>query len=146
MLGGVVTPDVSIQDVSAADVDAVLLVGGTGASALWHNAAVHTLVKKLVQTGGVVGALCLAPVTLPNAGLLEGRAATAFPSAGDFLAWRGATYTGKAVEQSDTIITANGPDAAEELARLIARALAREGLSCPGRSRRTGESSLRSND
>ena len=123
MLGGVVHPDTSLQDVRAADFDAVLLVGGTGASVFWHNDAVHNLVKEIDRSGRILGAICLAPVTLANAGLLEGKAATAYPSAGDFLAWRGATYTGKPVEKAGNIVTANGPEAAEEFARTMALAM-----------------------
>jgi len=124
MLGGVVHPDVLLQDVRAADFDAVLLVGGTGSSAYWHNPTVHNLLKDINRSGGTIGAICLAPVTLANAGLLEGRAATAYRSAGGFLTWRGARYTGKPVERAGNIVTASGPEAAEEFARLFAVALA----------------------
>lgn len=73
MLGTVVTPDASIKDVKATDFDAVLLVGGIGSNAFWHHEIVHNLVKESVRAGKVVSAICLAPVTLANAGLLEGK-------------------------------------------------------------------------
>ncbi len=123
MRGTMVTPDVAIRDANAADFDAVLLVGGTGSAALWHNVAVHSLVTESSQAGKVVAAICLAPVTLANAGLLEGKAATAYPSAREFLTWKGATYTGATVERAGNIITANGPEAAEEFAWALVRAL-----------------------
>jgi protease I len=123
MLGGIVHPDVSVQDVRPGSFDALLLVGGTGCSVFWHNDAVHTLVKDFDRSGGTIGAICLAPVTLANAGVLQGKPATAYPSAGEFLAWKGATYPAKTVEKAGNIVTANGPDAAEEFARMLAQAL-----------------------
>ena len=123
MLGTVVTPDASIKDVKATDFDAVLLVGGIGSNAFWHHEIVHNLVKESVRAGKVVGAICLAPVTLANAGLLEGKPATAYPSAESYLKWKGATYTGSSVEIAGNIVTAKGPESAEEFARAVARLL-----------------------
>jgi protease I len=123
MRGTVVTPDASIKDVKATDFDAVLLVGGIGSNAFWHDEIVHYLVKESVRAGKVVGAICLAPVTLANAGLLEGKPATAYPSAESYLKWKGATYTGSSVEIAGNIVTAKGPESAEEFARTVARLL-----------------------
>ena len=123
MLGGVVHPDLPLADVRAADFDGVLLVGGTGSSIFWHNETAHSLLREIDRSHGTIGAICLAPVTLANAGLLEGKAATAYPSAGEFLAWRGATYTGQSVERAGNIVTASGPEAAEKFARLFALTL-----------------------
>jgi protease I len=120
MLGAVVTPDALIENVKATDFDAVLLVGGVGSNAFWHNGTVHHLVREASDAGKVVSAICLAPVTLANAGLLEGKAATAYPSAQGYLTWKGAIYTGKSVEVAGNIITAKGPEAAEEFARTVA--------------------------
>jgi protease I len=78
------------------------------------------LVKEANRAGKVVSAICLAPVTLANAGLLEGKRATAYPSAESFLKWKGAIYTGNAVEVEGNIVTANGPEAAEEFAQAVA--------------------------
>ncbi len=86
MLGAVVTPDVSLEDVKATDFDAILLVGGVGSNAFWHNEAVHNLVKESTRAGKVVSPICLAPVTLANAGALKGKRATVYPSAESLLA------------------------------------------------------------
>jgi protease I len=125
MLGTVVTPDVSLEFLNAEDFDAILLVGGVGSSKFWHDATVHRIVKDAHNTGKVVSAICLAPVTLANAGLLCGKRATAYPSAEGFLEWKGATYTGRPVETSGNIVTARGPEAAERFARTVARLMAR---------------------
>jgi protease I len=124
MLGAVVTPDALIQDVKATDFDAVLLVGGVGSNAFWHNGAVHSLVREASDAGKVVSAICLAPVTLANAGVLKGTKATAYPSAESYLAWKGAIYTGSAVEIAGNIVTAKGPESAEEFAKAVGTLLA----------------------
>jgi protease I len=123
MLGAVVTPDALLEEVKAADFDAIVLVGGIGSNAFWHHEIVHNLVKESVRAGKVVGAICLAPVTLANAGLLEGKPATAYPSAEGYLKWKGATYTGSSVEIAGNIVTAKGPESAEEFARTVAKLL-----------------------
>jgi protease I len=123
MLGAVVTPDASLEDVKAADFDAIVLVGGVGSNAFWHNEVVHRLVHESHQAGQVVSAICLAPVTLANAGILKGKRATAYPSAESYLQWKGATYTGTSVEVAGNIVTAKGPEAAEEFARTVASLL-----------------------
>lgn len=120
MLGARVTPDTSIKEVKAEDCDAILLVGGVGSNKFWHHAIVHDLVREAGKAGKVVSAICLAPVTLANAGLLEGKRATAYPSAESFLKWKGAIYTGNSVEVDGRIVTANGPEAAEEFAQAVA--------------------------
>lgn len=119
MLGGTVTPDFSIHEVHITDFDAVLLVGGVGCSKFWHDATVHRLIKNAGISGRIVGAICLAPVTLANAGLLKGKCATVYPSAKGFLEWRGAIYTGERVETDGNLVTADGPEASEEFANAV---------------------------
>lgn len=120
MLGTRVTPDASIKEAKAEDFDAILLVGGVGSSKFWHNETVHDLAREINKKGKVVSAICLAPVTLANAGLLAGKRATAYASAESFLKWKGAIYTGNPVEVAGNIVTANGPEAAEEFAQAVA--------------------------
>jgi protease I len=124
MLGAIVIPDVSIEILNAGDFDAVLLVGGVGSSAFWHNRTVHRIANEAQHAGKIVSAICLAPVTLANAGLLAGKRATAYPSAKSFLEWKGVIYTGRKVEVDGNIVTARGPEAAEEFAVLVARMMA----------------------
>lgn len=134
MLGTVVLPDFSIDMLTARDFDAVLLVGGVGSSMFWHNTTVHRLVKEAGDAGKVVSAICLAPVTLANAGLLRGKRATAYPSAEGFLKWKGAIYTGKPVETSGNIVTANGPEAAEEFAQTVAGLMVQNNSTSEGQN------------
>ena len=125
MSGVMVAADVLIADVAAGDFDAILLVGGIGSNEYWHDRIVHQLVKDANDGGKLIGALCLAPVTLANADLLRGKKATAHNSAKSFLTSRGVEYTGNSVEISGNIVTARGPEATEEFAETLAGLLAR---------------------
>lgn len=120
MLGALVVPDILVSEVKPEVFDAVLLVGGVGSSKYWHDQSVHHLLRESCKAGKVVSAICLAPVTLANAGLLAGKRATAYPSAERFIKWKGAIYTGTPVEIAGNIVTANGPQAAEEFAQAVA--------------------------
>ncbi|MCS7131535.1 MAG: DJ-1/PfpI family protein, partial [Hadesarchaea archaeon] len=83
-----------------------------------------SIAKDAAKKGKKVGAICIAPIILANAGVLEGKRATVWN--GDFvrmLKERGAKYTGKQVEVDGNIITANGPTAAKEFGRTIAKEL-----------------------
>jgi protease I len=73
MLGLRVTPDLLIQDVDAKDFDAFLLIGGIGSYEYWHDSDVHMLLNEAYKDNKLIRAICLAPVTLVNAGLLKGK-------------------------------------------------------------------------
>jgi len=124
MLGGTVKPDILIGDIKAADFDAVIFVGGSGASVYWDDPAAHAIAKATVKSGKVLGAICIAPVTLAKAGVLDGKTATVWKPEKGALEASGATYSGAAVEVDGTIITGNGPKASKAFAQAIAKALA----------------------
>ncbi|UCG95949.1 MAG: DJ-1/PfpI family protein [archaeon] len=123
MYGAVVTVDEDIESVNADEYDAVVFVGGTGASVYFNDETAWNLAKTAYGGGKIVAAICIAPSTLANAGLLEGKKATCFPSEKGNLEDKGATYTGAVVEQDGRIITGNGPNAATEIGQKIAEAL-----------------------
>jgi len=123
MLGAKVKPDLLISDIKIKDFDAIVFVGGIGASQYWNDPVAHKLVQEAVKTNRIVGAICIAPVTLANAGILVGKRATVFSSEAGQLKAKGVNYTGKAVEKDGNIITANGPSAAREFGEELARAL-----------------------
>lgn len=126
MLGKVsVTPDVTIDRVAPADYDAVVFVGGSGASEYWDNPTAHEIATRAHEEGKIVAAICIAPVTLARAGLLDGKKATVFNSEVENLKREGAVYTGAAVERDGNIITADGPQSAEEFGLALKKALAR---------------------
>jgi protease I len=122
-----VMPDISIYDVRSAEFDALILIGGVGSIEYWHDSRVHDLVRNADRDNKLIGAICLAPVTLANVGLLKGKKATAYNSARSFLKSKEVEYTGKPVEISDNIVTAHDPEATEEFAETIADQLAKYG-------------------
>ncbi len=124
MLGGTAKPDVLLKDVDPAEYHAVVLVGGTGAKEYWDDDTAHRVVRMAAEQGKVVAAICLAPVTLANAGVLDGKKATVWRTESGMLRAQGATYTGADVEVDGRIVTANGPEAADGFAEAIAEALA----------------------
>ena len=123
MKGIKITPDILIDQINVEDYDAVIFVGGSGAKEYWDDPKAHSIAKDTVAAGKVLGAICIAPVTLANAGLLDGKKATVFSSEKDRLEASGAIYTGASVEVDGKIITGNGPKAAEEFGEAIAHAL-----------------------
>jgi protease I len=126
MLGVQVKPDMLISDIRPEDWDAILLVGGSGANVYWEDSTVHSLLKTAAKENKIIGAICIAPVTLANAGLLSGKKATVYASEEGQLKNKGAEYTGRGVERDGNVITANGPKAAREFGNAIAQALIEE--------------------
>ena len=123
MLGAKVKPEMLLSDVNMGDFDAIIFVGGRGASEYWDNPFAHKLAREAIALNKVVGALCIAPVTLAKAGILKGKKATVSPSEGGQLQAAGATYTGRPLEEDGNIITADGPSTSGEFGQAILRAL-----------------------
>jgi len=123
MLGAQVRPDIVISDIIPAKWDAIILVGGTGASKYWDDASVHSILNEAVKQNKIVGAICIAPVTCANAGILTGKKATVYETEASRLKEKGAEYTGASVQRDGRIITANGPQAAKEFGETVATAL-----------------------
>jgi protease I len=123
MLGAQVKPDMVISDIIPEKWDAILLVGGSGASKYWDDSTVHSILNEAVKQNKLVGAICIAPVTCANAGILKGKKATVYETEATKLKEKGADYTGADVQIDGRIITANGPQSAKEFGAAIAAAL-----------------------
>jgi protease I len=122
-LGGMVMPDLTVGEVGVDDFAAVIFVGGPGTVVYLDDPAAHKLAKDFFAAGKIVAAICMAPSILANAGLLNGKKATAFPNEKANLVTRGAKFTGAAVEVDGKIITACGPEAAKEFGEKIVELL-----------------------
>ena len=111
------------KDIKVDDFDGIFFVGGGGASVYFEDETVHNIARQFYDNGKIVSAICIAPVILANAGLLQNKKATVFPDGADALLQNGAIYTGNDVEVDGQIVTGNGPQAAkhfaEELLKLI---------------------------
>jgi len=123
MLGATVKPDILINEIKVKDYDAIIFVGGSGANCYWNDPTAHLIAQEAVKKGKILCAICIAPVTLANAGVLKGKRATVWPAVKNKLRAKGAIYTGKNLEVDDGIITASGPQAAQEFGKAIVNAL-----------------------
>jgi protease I len=123
MRGGAFKPEILVKDIKADEFDAVIFVGGAGASEYWTDSRAHVLAKSAAEKGKLVCAICIAPVTLANSGLLDGKKATVWKSEASRIKKKGATYTGADVEVDGKFITANGPKSAAKFGQAIVRAL-----------------------
>ncbi len=122
MFGKIVTPDKNFYEVDAKDFDAIVFVGGSGTTVYFNHKRALELAKKFYDSGKIVAAICIAPTILANAGVLDGKKATAYPSEKNNVNAVG-TYTGNKVEVDGKIITGSGPEAASEFGKKIAESL-----------------------
>lgn len=118
-LGLEVKSELLLKEAKVEDYDAVVFVGGRGASVYFNDVFAHNLAKEFFNADKIVSAICIAPMILANAGLLKNKKATVFISEASNIQKQGAVYTGKPVEQDGNIITASGPDAAQRFGETI---------------------------
>ncbi len=126
--GGEAEIEREIDDFSAEEFSAVVLVGGPGCLKSFDNMKTYQVLKSAVKTGCLIGAICIAPAVLANAGILEGVRSTVWSSVMDksairLLKEKGAIYEDLPLVKDNMFITANGPQAAEEFARAVVSAI-----------------------
>jgi len=123
ILGKTVQPDIRIDRVQVENYDAIIFVGGVGAKEYFNNKTTLSIAKQGYEQGRIIGAICIAPSILANAGILDGKKATSFSSESENLESHGAIYTGSDVEVDGNIITADGPQSANKFGKEIGKAL-----------------------
>jgi len=123
VFGKIVATDRQIAECKAEDYDAVVFIGGPGAAEFFTNATAHALARAAAEQGKVLAAICIAPVTLANAGVLKGKKATGFPSCQSQLAAQGALVVSRDIVQDGKLLTASGPQAAREFAAALVKML-----------------------
>jgi len=127
--GTEVDAEISLDDVDVRNFDGVCFIGGPGAEEYFENRKAHQICQEVVAQDKVLGAICIAPVILAKAGVLEGKKATVWSSEDnregiEELEKAGANYTGSSVEVDGKIVTASGPPAAYDFGKQIAEVLA----------------------
>jgi protease I len=122
--GGTANATTSIDSVDG-NMDAVVFIGGPGARSFFTSPAAHRIAREAHHAGKIIGAICIAPVILANAGLLRGRRATVFPTEVANLASSGVHVQRPGVVTDGNIITASGPDVARAFGMTLLRALSR---------------------
>jgi protease I len=129
MSGEMVSIDQDIQGIDLSPYQAVVFVGGEGIYSLkLHEEPVYQkLAQEAADQGMLIGAICLGPWILADAGLLEGKRATAAET--DHLGKKGALVAEEDVVVDGNIITASGPSATQEFAEAVVAALESEASS-----------------
>jgi len=119
-LGMEFVPQLSFEKIKPEDYQALVFIGGPGAAAYIDNEFLENLAKTFKEQGKVIGAICIAPAILAKAGLLKGVKATCHESGAQYLEDGDVKNTQLPVETDQNIVTANGPQAAEEFGKTLA--------------------------
>jgi len=120
---GIAPVDTTIDKVKAGDYAAVVIVGGMGATQYFEDPQLRAIVQEMDSAGKVVSAICVAPVVLANAGVLQDKEATVSQGMEGELTAKGAVVVAQPVVVDGLIITGWGPDAANEFAQAVKVAL-----------------------
>ena len=100
-----------VKDASVDDYDALVLPGGVAnPDALRMNSDAVAFVKAFVESGKPVAAICHAPWTLVEAGVLQGRTLASWPSLQTDIRNAGGTWQDEEVVIDGNLITSRNPD------------------------------------
>lgn len=124
--GPTLEADMLLTDVQVEDYDAIIFIGNESLIYL-NDPEAHRIAQEVVEQGRVLAALCHGPLVLAEAGVLDGRQATAWFGFGSDqckkLQRNGAICTYARVQQDGLIITGKGPDATAAFVGAIKRLL-----------------------
>lgn len=122
--GDSITPDATIEQVDAADFDALVLPGGVGnPDKLRMEPRVIETVRAFFDAGKPVAAICHAPWLLVEADVVAGRQVTGWPSVRTDLANAGGHVLDQEVVIDGNLITSRNPDDIPAFNRAVIAAL-----------------------
>ena len=118
-----IVPDMPLDEALTLDYDMVALPGGLpGADHLAADWRITDLLRRMNDSGRLIGAVCAAPRVLARSGILHGRIATAYPG---ILQQEGhPDISGDAVTRDGTLITSRAAGTAMDFALELIEALA----------------------
>jgi protease I len=109
--GKTLDPDTTIGGVNVGGFDALVVPGGTiNADTIRTDRQAVSLVEAFVGAGKPVAAICHGPWTLVEAGVLEGKTITSYPSLQTDVRNAGAEWVDREVQVDGGIITSRNPD------------------------------------
>ncbi len=122
----VVTTEVGIAEVSAGEFDALVIPGGYSPDRLRTDPRMVLFTREMLETGKVVAAICHAGWMLAEAGVLQDRTVTSWPSIRTDLVNAGAWWVDREVVEDGNLVTARKPADLEAFTGAILRQLAGE--------------------
>lgn len=143
--GTTVSIDRPIDDASADDYDALVIPGGFSPDHLRTDDRIVDFVKAFADQNKVIAAVCHAPSLLIEAGLVDGRTMTSWPSIRTDLRNAGADVVDREVVVDGAFITSRNPDDLPAFTETILSALglgADDGDGTSDPRRRTGDDVL----
>jgi len=105
-----VTVEATPDQCKAEDFDAMLIPGGHSPDKLRMNPEIVELVTRFFELDKPVAAICHGPQLLIEAGVVEGRKLTSWPSVKTDLLNAGAEWVDKEVVEDDNLITSRKPE------------------------------------
>jgi protease I len=103
--------DKSVEEASANDYDGLVLPGGVGnPDNLRQDENAVQFVRDFFEQGKPVGAICHAPWTLVEAGVVRGRTLTSFPSLQTDIRNAGGIWVDEQVHVDNGLVTSRRPD------------------------------------
>lgn len=112
--------DRAVSDASVDDYDALLLPGGTvNPDKLRIDGGAIAFVRDFVRSGKPVGVICHGPWSLIEAGVVDGRTLTSFPSIRTDLRHAGANVIDQEVVVDGNLISSRSPDDLPAFCRTI---------------------------
>ena len=122
--GSLVVADKNIAEVNGQDYDAVVFVGGPGASKEFFENEDYL---RLAQEARLVGAICIAPMIISASGVFKGKRMTGWNNEQneqrEYIEQNGVVFVDEPVVLEGNLITANGPDSAEEFGQTLVHEL-----------------------
>ncbi|MBW6440731.1 DJ-1/PfpI family protein [Patescibacteria group bacterium] len=126
--GGEARSKMTLSEIEVNKFDAVVFIGGSGASEYFDNNQAHRVIQTAFNTNKVVAAICIAPIILAKAGVLKGKNATVWSSISDKIGKKelkeaGCNISAERIVTDGKIVTADGPSVAAEFANAIIEAM-----------------------
>jgi len=116
--------DKSAEEISADEIDAVIVPGGYAPDRMRRHEAMVKLVREAAQKGKIVAAICHGGWMLAEADVVRGRTVTSFFAIKTDLINAGANWVDKEVVRDGNIITSRVPSDLPAFMRTIIEALA----------------------
>lgn len=101
--------DRSVNEVSSADFDFLVIPGGKAPEKLRRNRAILKFVQDFAQQKKLIAAICHGPQVLISAGVVKGKRMTCWSGVVEELKEAGGTYENKEVVVDRNIITSRQP-------------------------------------